>query len=319
MNTPVTEIGGYFGLEKFSGAEYHGDLIAVNTGRNALAYVLKARRIKKLYIPAFLCDCVERLCIREGFAYEKYNIGEDFMPLFSGTLGEGEWVYVVNYYGQISDAMLLQLQKRWGRIIVDHVQDFFRKPLPGIDTIYSCRKFLGVADGAYLATDAKLGLEPDASRNRMEHVLGRFETSGSQYFSIFQENDEALYDLPLRQMSPLTRNLLRAVDYDYVQKRRTENFSVLAKLLGGQNALKPVAVQGAYCYPFLCTNGMTVKKRLVQQKIYVPTLWPNVIEDPAATEIEQSMAENILPLPCDQRYGAADMQYMAQAVLKAMV
>lgn len=316
MNTPGTEIGGYFGLERFSGAEYHGDLIAVNTGRNALAFLLKARQIKKLYIPAFLCDCVERLCIREGFAYEKYNIGEDFMPLFSGTPGEGEWVYVVNYYGQISDAMLLQLQKRWGRIIVDHVQDFFRKPLPGIDTIYSCRKFFGVADGAYLATDAKLDLESDASRNRMEHVLGRFETSGSQYFSVFQKNDEELYDLPLRQMSPLTRNLLRAIDYEDVQKKRMENFSVLSEQLGKYNRLKIAAIPGAYCYPFLYENGVEIRRRLVQQKIYVPTLWPNVVDDPAATDLERSMAQNILPLPCDQRYGTAAMRRMAAVVLQ---
>lgn len=318
MNTPITEIGGYFGLESFSGTEYHENLIAVNTGRNALAYVLKARKIKKLYIPTFLCDCVERLCMREGCAYEKYSVGTDFMPRLSENPGAEEWVYVVNYYGQVSDEVILAMQKRWGRIIVDHVQDFFRKPLPGIDTIYSCRKFFGVADGAYLSTDATLETEPDKSRHRMEHVLGRFETSASQYFSIFQKNDEALYDLPLRQMSRLTRNLLRAIDYEVVRRKRTENFSVLEEKLGSYNKLKIAKIPGAYCYPFLCDNGAEIRKRLVQQKIYIPTLWPNVTDDPAATELEKFMAQNILPLPCDQRYGTEDMRHMAQAVMAAL-
>ena len=167
MSNQSREIGGYFGLETFSGTEYHGNLIGLNTARNALAYLLKARGIKKLYIPAFLCDCVEQVCIREGFFYEKYSIDADFLPLFSKSLGEGEWLYVVNYYGQLSDTLLLQMKQRWDRIIVDHVQDFFRRPLPGVDTLYSCRKFLGVADGAYLATDTQLDVTQDASRDRM--------------------------------------------------------------------------------------------------------------------------------------------------------
>ena len=308
------EIGGYFGLEEFTGKEYHENLIGVNTARNALACVLQARQVKKLYIPAFLCDCVERVCQREGFAYEKYNVGADFMPLFDGVPGEGEWVYVVNYYGQIPDTSLQTMQAKWGRILVDHVQDFFRKPLPGVDTVYSCRKFFGVPDGAYLATDAPCPLQPDFSRHRMEHVLGRFETTGSQYFSVFQENDEQLYDLPVGQMSPITRNLLRAVDYAQVEKKRTENFSLLAQLLGGRNRITPVCVPGAYCYPFYCEDGMAVKKLLAQQKIYVATLWPNVLEDPAATDTERAMARNILPLPCDQRYTEQDMRRMAELI-----
>lgn len=310
------EIGGYLGLEEFSGREYHADLLALNTGRNALAYLLKARQVKKLYIPAFLCDCVERVCIREGFAYEKYSVGADFLPLFSGTPGEGEWVYVVNYYGQLSDEALRAMQKKWERVIVDHVQDFFRKPLPGVDTLYSCRKFFGVADGAYLSTDAVLELEGDASRDRMTHVLGRFETTGSQYYSAFQESDEAFYGLPLRKMSPITQNLLRGVDYDRVKNRRTENWEVLDSLLGEHNLLKPRLTPGPYCYPFYCENGMAVKKALAAQKLYVPTLWPNVAEDALATAQEKDYAANILPLPCDQRYDAQDMRRLAEAIRK---
>ena len=312
------EIGGYLGLEEFFGREYHADLLALNTGRNALVYLLKARQVKKLYIPTFLCDCVERVCIREGFAYEKYSVGADFLPRFSGMPGEGEWVYVVNYYGQVSDEALLAMQKKWGRILVDHVQDFFRKPLPGVDTLYSCRKFFGVADGAYLSSDAVLALEKDASRDRMAHVLGRFETTGSQYYGAFQASDESLYDLPLREMSPVTQNLLRGVDYDRVCHRRTENYKTLAGILGGQNKLQPVLTAGPYCYPFYCEKGMAVKKALAAQKLYVPTLWPNVAEDALATETEKDMACNILPLPCDQRYDAADMQRLAEAVLTCM-
>ena len=164
----MKEIGGYLELEHCSGEEYHAQLVGVNSGRNALLYILRARGVKKLHIPRFLCDSVSRLCQREGVDFAVYGIGRDFLPRFDGVLDEGEWLYVVNYYGQLSDAYLLELQARYGRIIVDHVQDFFHRPLPGMDAVYSCRKFFGVPDGGYVACDAALPLEEDSSRERMD-------------------------------------------------------------------------------------------------------------------------------------------------------
>lgn len=306
------EIGGYPELEHFSGREYHADLTGVNSGRNALLYILRARGVKKLHIPRFLCDSVARLCLRESVDFAVYGIGRDFLPQFDGVLGEGEWLYVVNYYGQLSDGYLRELQARYGRIIVDHVQDFFRRPLPGVDTVYSCRKFFGVPDGGYAACDVPLALEEDGSRERMSHLLGRFEVSGSAYYAEFRQNDELFYDLPLRAMSPITRNILRAVDYEAVRQRRSDNYAVLAAALDKRNPLRLTAPDGPYCYPFCCENGMALKRALAQRKIYVPTLWPDVAAEEGS--VEKDYAENILPLPVDQRYDAEDMQRIVDAL-----
>ena len=50
----MKEIGGYFGLEEFTDNSMYSDLVAVNSARNALLYVLKARKIKKLFLPYYL-------------------------------------------------------------------------------------------------------------------------------------------------------------------------------------------------------------------------------------------------------------------------
>lgn len=55
------EIGGYLGLELLISNEYYKELIPLNTARNALLYILRARNIKKLYIPYYLCDAVSKL------------------------------------------------------------------------------------------------------------------------------------------------------------------------------------------------------------------------------------------------------------------
>ncbi len=140
----MKEIGGYFGLEQLVSNEYYKDLIPLNNGRNALLYVLKARGINKLYIPYYLCDSVSDMCSRNGYNFEYYNVDTEFMPIFNKTLTDEEYLFVVNYFGQLTNEKVRELKHRFGQIILDNVQAFFQKPIEGIDTISSCRKFFTI-------------------------------------------------------------------------------------------------------------------------------------------------------------------------------
>lgn len=315
----MKEIGGYFGLERFTGKEYYDSLISLNTGRNALAYLLKSRTIKKIYIPYFLCDSVSSVCQREDVLYEYYHINADFSPKFEKTLKDDEWIYVVNYYGQISNPQLGEMKIKWKNVIFDNVQAFFQKPLPDVDTIYSCRKFFGVPDGAYLSTNALLKecLDTDFSKERMKHVLGRLEGKASDYYTDFKSNDHSFKQLELRSMSELTHNLLRAINYESVRQKRNENYQLLDSALNRINGISFKRPDGPYCYPFYCTNGMDIKKILAKKNIYIATLWPNVLEQ--HDTLEKNYAENILPIPCDQRYTTEDMQRIILEIKKLSV
>lgn len=301
------EIGGYFGLEAFHGQEYYHDLIAVNNGRNALLYLLKARNITKLYIPYFLCNSISDMLERNGYAYAYYHISLDFLPVFDRCLDDHECLYIVNYYGQISNETIMKLQKKHKNVIFDNIQAFFQQPVEEIDTVYTCRKFFGVPDGGYVSTTARLDetLLVDVSMDRMRHVLGRFEGSASDYYADFKANDTLHEELPLRSMSMLTHNLLRAIDYEAVRRKRNENYALLELELGRRNKLRLTMPEGPYAYPFYCENGMEIKKALAVKGIFVATLWPNVLGMDGT--LEKQFAENILPLPCDQRYGQEDM------------
>lgn len=314
----MKEIGGYFELEHFSGREYHANAVALNTARQALAYLIRAREIKKLYVPHYLCDSVFRVCKDESCPVEYYSVDASFLPVFDRSLAAGEWLYVVNYFGQLDNTVVRTLKYRFGSIILDNVQAFFQKPAAGVDAIYSCRKFFGVPDGAYLATDASLPqpLAQDASRDRMTHLLGRFETTASAWYGVFRQADEVFDTEPLKGMSALTQNLLRAVDYDAVRQQRNKNFAYLAERLREKNSLQLAAPDGPYCYPFYCENGLAIKRQLAAESIYVPTLWPNVLDTCGVDTLEYNYAANILPLPCDQRYGTEDMERMCRKLLE---
>ncbi|MBQ9104219.1 MAG: hypothetical protein IJY57_03960 [Clostridia bacterium] len=301
------EIGGFFELERFCGVEYYEELIPLNTARNALAYLIRVKKIKKLYIPFYLCDSVSNVCEREGCVYEYYNIDKDFLPKFNKVLCKDEYLYIVNYFGFLNKNTVKQLKAKYKNIILDNVQAFFEKPIKGIDTIYSCRKFFGVPDGAYLSTDIKpnLVLEIDKSKDRFKHLLGRFEEDASTYYNDFKENDISFDNTNLCSMSKLTQNILRGIDYKKIIKIRNDNYKTFDKELGSINKLNLRASNGPYCYPFYCRNGMEVKKILAKKNIYIATLWPNVLGLDGT--LEKDYAENILPLPCDQRYTKEDI------------
>ena len=281
----------------------------MNTGRNALACLIHAKHIRKLYIPNYLCDSVFRVCEREECPYEFYEVGADFLPKFEKALGNGEWIYIVNYFGQILNER--ELKKKYDRIIFDNAQAFFQEPVEGISTIYSCRKFFGVPDGAYLAAEDVPELDVDISKHRMAHILGRYEGMASDYYKDFRDNDKSFSNLAPGFMSRLTHNILRAIDYKKVKERREENFLSLHGQLKGANRLNIQPPAGPYMYPFYMEKGLEVKKKLAAKRIYIPTLWPNAVEFGG---VAKDYSENILPLPCDQRYSFLEMRTIVDAV-----
>jgi len=306
----MKEIGGYFQFEELIKNEYYKDLIALNSARNALLYILKARNIKTLYLPFYLCDSIKDMLTRYNYTFEFYNIDIDFLPIFEKELLTDEYIYIVNYFGFHEQEKITFLKEKYQNIILDNTQAFFQTPLPDVDTIYCLRKFFGVPDGSYLSTNSLLteNLEIDSSKDRMRHLLGRYEGKASDYYKDFIENEDNFKKVPLRKMSKLTHNILGAIDYKNICKIRNHNYNYLKEKLDKFNKIETKDINGPFAYPFYIENALEIKKELSKMKIYVPTLWPNVIEDMPANSVEYNYSANILPLPCDQRYDLEDME-----------
>lgn len=312
----MKEYGGYIEFETFHGKLLHEGAIALNCGRGALEYLCEAKKIQKFYLPRFLCASVPNLCKKIGVEFEFYPIDEKFEPIFQQELGDGEWLYVVNFYGQLSNDYLSICKQKYGRIIVDNAQSYYQMPVPGVDTLYTCRKYFGVADGAFLYTDAHLTRElpRDESFERMHFLLGRYERSANEFYSEYVANNKLFAAEPVKKMSRLTENLLHGIDYENTAKKRQENFDFLDAELGGMNELSLKSVYGAFMYPLLMKDGAAIRKVLQKEKTYIPTLWPNVLEECEPESLEYRYAADILPIPVDQRYGTDDMKYLVEVI-----
>lgn len=327
----MKEIGGYFQLEDLHGAEYHTDLLRFNLGRTALLFALQALHVKTLFLPRFICDSVTSVCEQSGITLKWYGITEDFLPDLNSfpdrevLPAKDTCVYLINYYGQLTDDRILSLKKVLGRILVDHTHSFFQRPLSGIPTLYSCRKFFGLPDGAYLYLPADpeisgnyAALPVDSSSDRMKHILGRYEHSASDYYSDMLSAAHSFFREPVKQMSPLTENLLRGIDYPSAIAKRRANYRTLEELLSSRNPLTPASENVPFVYPFYTKNAPEVKKALAARKVFVPTYWNNVLEQLPRETIEWDFASHILPLPVDQRYDTEDMSYLGNLLLSLL-
>ena len=317
----MREYGGYMSFEEFDGEEMFQSL-RMDSVRSALALTIECRKYRRIWLPYYLCDCMENLLKSIGISYKLYEIDEQFRPrVDSGSLDEDECLLLVNYYGQFANDEIKTIKGRIGSIFVDNTQSFFQPHIPGIDTANSCRKFFGLPDGSYFSTSIECvrsyaeSCPYDNSAEKMLYIMGRYESSAGDYYDKFVENDNLPRGVPAKQMSRLVRNVLKGLNYEKIIATRTSNFDCLNNYLGEANKLCPKHKAGLFLYPFLHADGASIKRALIDSKIYAPTLWPTVKRYSAQIEVERDLADNLVLLPIDHRYDAADMDYIAKKVL----
>ena len=311
-------IGGYFGLEQGSGSGLlHKDAIRLNSARNGFEYILTAKRYRRVHLPLFTCDAMFEGPRKLGVDIRFYRIGPDLEPAELPELGPDEAFVYTNYFG-LKQSAVQRLHERYGdRLIVDNAQAFFAPALPGVDTIYSPRKFFGVPDGGYLYTDNKLAetLPQADSAGRFPYLVKRIECGAEAGYADFREAEKTLDLAPLQSMSRLTETLLEAIDYRRAARIRRENFRLLHDSLEGSNRIRPQMDGNAVpmVYPY-CTADKGLRERLIRNRVYVATYWPNVLQSASPDSVEYRLSEGILPLPVDQRYGKEEMDRILELI-----
>ena len=305
------EIGGYLELEKSKSVYMHRGALEFNLARNALAYLIIEKNIRDLYVPFFLCSAIFDICHMHNVKVHCYHTDETLTPMLDGY--ESGWIYIVNYYGQLSNEEIKKYKDKYNYIIVDNVQAYFQEPVKGVDTVYTCRKFFGVPDGAFLYSDVQLDEDiiADVSYDKMLHILGRFEADAQTFYDTYSECEKNMSAYSIKKMSKLTQNLLGFFDYDIIKEKRTKNYNFIHREVGRYNKLNLKNIEGAYAYPLYIDNGCMLREVLMRKKVYIPTLWPNVLNMDKSF-LEYDMAKNILPIPVDQRYSENDMKYIIE-------
>jgi len=311
-------IGGYFELELPHDEEYHKNAIRLNTGRNAFEYILKAKDYKKVYLPYYTCDVMLEPIHKMKIDYAFYHIDQSFRPVFDFSNLKQNEVFVYNNYFGICDVQTREVASQCKNLIIDNSQAFYSFALPGIDTFYSPRKFFGIPDGSYLYTDKLINnqLERDISYQRFEHLLGRADRNAEEFYNIYKENDASLSNQPIKLMSNITQKMLSSIDYNTIAYNRKYHFNLFHSQLQSKNNLcididlSTVPMT----YPLLLSNGKQIKEKLIKNKVYVATYWPNIMNHLSQNCIESEFVDNLICIPINQRLTVDNIIYILELI-----
>ena len=312
-------IGGFLELEG-NPYSFYPDAVELNSGRNALRYIIRVNSYSSLAIPRYICPAVPQALKNEGCRIVYYSIDENLCPL--DVPQEPIPLLYVNYFG-LKSKVARHLSLTRSRLILDNSQSFFFNSA-GIDALYSPRKFFGVPDGGYAIVNDKslsVTLEQDCSNGRCCHLLQRAEGDLEQGYSNFLLNEVLIESLPLQTMSVVTKRLLSMINYMQCAQKRRENFAVLHDLLGALNmlSLKLEVDDVPLVYPLLLPcDSSRAKEKLLHMKIFIPTFWSGMLETENMQAFERSLESNLLPLPLDHRYSREDVANVAKCVIASL-
>lgn len=307
-------IGGYFELAKRENGIFpHRGGALLNTGRNALEYILLSLDdASEVWLPYFTCEVVLEPIVRLGIRYRYYHTDSNFEIVEDIRPGKGQYIIANNYFG-IKDEYIASLSHRLGdALIVDSSQALFAPRADGMKIFYSCRKFVGVADGGVAfgpGLNDVTSFEEDDTPDHDNHLLIRLEKGAEVGFPDYQRNERMLNGRTIRRMSSKTLDILDHIDYGRIRTIRRDNFAFLHAALKDENPLDIPSMSSFDCpmvYPFVCKDADELRKKLSANRIYVARYWPNVVRV-NGFEAEAAMSEMIVPLPVDQRYGEAEM------------
>lgn len=318
----MKEYGGYLPLEIHTGSEYYAntdacDIARVNSGRTALSLAIMLCNASKIYIPVYNCESVEKELKKRKIAYGFYSIDKNFMPI-GVNLKPDEYLVYINYYGIMPREQLRKIKEQYKNVIFDNTQAFFSQPFMDCFNCYSCRKFIGVSDGAYLIKKGieigKLHLGKDQSYQRAKYLLKCIDcgTNAAYADHLYSEEDIAQ---DILEMSNLTRLILSSADYERIKEKRVENFLYLHKYLAAINQLDiDRTEQIPMVYPLLIADE-TMRAKLVENKVYIPQWWKYVLGNERSNDWERCLSQFLLPIPIDQRYGQTDMENILKIIL----
>lgn len=319
----MKEYGGYLPLELLQGSEYYQNnveygVLSVNCGRTAFYCALLDAKPEKIYLPHFNCKMSLDPILDLGIDYEFYYLDDDLTPK-DICPKENEMVMWINYYGNASSEQIQKVVHQYFNLLIDNCHAFFNKPIPGVYNAYSCRKFFGVNDGAYLIKNKlkDIDLPDETSYENAIHLLKSLDCSTNAAYAENLANETRL-EHNYRSMSKLTHRILQSIDYDRVYTIRRRNWETIHAILGGINDFPlNLDVKQCMCYPFLKVDD-NLRKKLIENKIYVPSWWAHVPEQTGYSELETKLSKYVFVLPIDQRYTEDDMIYLGNFVKKAL-
>lgn len=319
------EIGSFIELQFPKGKEYYqqdNDIARLNSGRAAIWHALRVLQCDIIWLPYYQCDTVREFLKRKGIIIKYYHIDIQFNPIDLFPIDK-EAVLIVNYFGIMSYDRMTSLAGTYKNVVIDNSQAFFAKPIRNCMNVYSCRKFIGVPDGAYIiGNDAHQYIdeyEQCYSSDTALFMLLRIEygCEGKAYQSR-QVNEHRINTEDCMKMSILTRKILEGTEYENIIKKRRENFKIARELFDAINCLDVQmyydSVNVPMVYPLVIESDELINK-LKKVKHFQGHWWSYLLDEIPEDKFEYWISRYIIPITIDQRYDKSELYQLRGVIL----
>ena len=313
------------------------------SGRDALRAVAQQQRPRRhhVWMPTLCCQSMVDPFLQAGYSVGFYPIDGNLRAeaaFLAEQLHADDLLLNLNYFGHplLTTEEIADLRATHPTVyaLFDNTHGLLTPPedravYDGV--VVSVRKWFALPDGGVLwqRVPGRLPASQDAEfaslRKRAMIGKSRYLQSGDP------AEKQAFRDLLGRAVARIdtaedtacmdgeSADILFHTDCRRVLQRRAENCAILAENLREQTLLSPLRGEfetGAQLYlPVLTKKRDLVQNALARRGVFCPVIWPLPKEAAGlAGMAERRIADEMLALPCDQRYGTADMERIAAAV-----
>lgn len=336
-------MGGMFGLGEMPLPTYSsppflkGNTVRLANARSGMAVLIERLSPAHIWVPSYFCGTVLQAIGERMTAVRFYDIDGDLTPTsleWLDNIQPDDLVVVMDYFGFPCDQQLvLRVKERGARVLEDACQALLSEETGRFSdfVLFSPRKFLGIPDGGILRCN-HAEADENIERPSPPHAWWfksfsaavnrhRFDLYGGDrsWFGLFQEAEK---ECPVGHygMSEFSGMLLECgFDYVEIARKRVDNYHTLLEDLEEPALFKSLALGIVpFGFPIRVKNRDRVRQVLFDHEIYPPVHWaihgivPEVFKD------SHDLSDEIMTLPCDQRYDRHDMKRMAGIVLREL-
>lgn len=319
------EMGSFIELQFLKGMEFYNqekNIARLNSGRVAIYHAVRCLGCDTLWLPYYQCNTVRDFLKCKNICIRYYYIDKLFNPIDLNQK-KGEAVLFVDYFGIMSRKRMAELANEFDNVIIDNSQAFFCKPLDNCMNVYSCRKFIGVPDGAYvIGRNAEMYVNeyPQCFSSDTSHfLLQRIEygCEGKAYENR-RLNERRIDSEDIMQMSKLTHAILNGTDYQFICDKRKENFEYACTLFNSYNRIDVGLYMDEDCVPMvypLVIEDDSLIERLQQIKHFQGHWWSYLLDEVPENSFEYWISRYVVPMTIDQRYGKEDLDLLLLEIM----
>lgn len=293
-----------------------------NSGRSSLRWIVESMGLvrKRVLVPDYLCQVV--LDVLEAYNIEVsfYTVLSDLSFDLSILLADVDALYVVRYFGHITPALQVVLDKSRLPLIIDDV--FELKPPCFENEVHWCyfnslRKISAVADYSQIISNRSLSTISKSCLDVFAHTkylakaqkydylqrgIGR-ETDYLDQFSIAEQMldlKKGIFEASAKSSFVATLFFQELVEETAVRKA---NFELAISLLEPEQYLDIYPDLPSFL-PLWVNKREFVRKALMKKNIFLAVHWPHL------KTVSNNLSDHILSLPLDSRYNSQDIEHV---------